>query len=427
MGFKPPGWQGPPPPDYAVLFGFACGVIGLIFVFFGGLAVLDGVARYVRKERLILGKTFLQCIFDKDKAAFQIPYDNIADIRLRYSRTDIIAAMRNDPALTSYVVAFIGIDLSKRKRKDTILNPGLEKFGFDLVIHDIYAMPLDELFEKLVKRWTKATQRGAAEQRDDALAYRRRHRIGQAVGYFVVGIFALNCCILPMVGLIAYPFVKRPAIQAPAPPAAPGMPPVGPGRVEAPPAAPITGDGKLDSLLADLDSGDLFKRRKAAEQLSKMEPNEHRATVAAKLAAMNDKDSVERIRAIGVWATPTEIPVLTQALDGSNPFVSEAALKYLGKLNDERCVAPVVRYLEKNQSEAAKQALRNMGAMAEPAVLPLLQHQSPFVALAAVDVLKDIGTEASIKPLQAFARDPKRFRAEEATKAVAAIKTRVGK
>jgi len=79
------------------------------------------------------------------------------------------------------------------------------------------------------------------------------------------------------------------------------------------PAENVTGDSQFDRLLADLENP--AKAQGAADKLAKMKPDENRARVAAKLAVLTDAGQNNFVRkaaiiALGVWATPQEIPAL---------------------------------------------------------------------------------------------------------------------
>src|SRR5262249_28269177 len=93
--------------------------------------------------------------------------------------------------------------------------------------------------------------------------------------------------------------------------------PKGTDEPKKPEPAKVTGDTALDKVLADMDSK--VARKAAADSLAKMSPNEPRALVAQKLAGLTESsDTFTRkaiFHALGVWATPAEVPVLIKALD----------------------------------------------------------------------------------------------------------------
>jgi HEAT repeat protein len=69
----------------------------------------------------------------------------------------------------------------------------------------------------------------------------------------------------------------------------------------------------------------------------------------------------------------------------------------------------------------AGQTLRQMGPMAEPDVLALLKESDVFLKQAAIQVLGDIGTDASVPALREAAAGGNIHLVEHAQKALAAI------
>ena len=206
-----------------------------------------------------------------------------------------------------------------------------------------------------------------------------------------------------------------------------------PGNGGANPAAANAGGGSdIDHLLADLGSGNDNSCRVAAEKLAAMKPDEHQAAVAQKLAGLvNTPNPFTRgavMQALGVWATPAEVPVLIQAINSNDRPTRRAALQNIGKLRDERTVAPVVSCLAQMETQdLAAAALRDMGPMAEKDVLGLLNDRNGFVRLDAIKVLKDIGTPASVPALQALASSDNIVLKGPAQEALAAINARTPK
>jgi HEAT repeat protein len=102
-----------------------------------------------------------------------------------------------------------------------------------------------------------------------------------------------------------------------------------------------------------------------------------------------------------------------------------AAVEALGKHPDQRGAEAVAQHMSSTQTRRqAGQALRSMGAAAEAAVAPLLDHADWIVKLEAVKILGDIGTEKSIAPLEAFRANSRSSGIGEAEKAIKAIRER---
>jgi hypothetical protein len=193
----------------------------------------------------------------------------------------------------------------------------------------------------------------------------------------------------------------------------------------------VTGDATLDRALAELASTDPLVSRGGADKLAAMRPDDHTdeqgAKVAQRLVKHADADDVFKrrsvVRALGQWGTANEVPALVKALDHPDVFTRLEALRHIGKFRDERALKAVVRcFVDQQTGGDAENALRKMGPMAEPEVLPLLADGNPhYLRRSVINLLRDIGTVQSVPALRAVAagNDFKR-QAEEALAAIAA-------
>jgi hypothetical protein len=219
------------------------------------------------------------------------------------------------------------------------------------------------------------------------------------------------------------PFVPPPGVDF-APPLVP--PPMQP---ELPPPR-VTGNADLDRILADMTGGDHFRRKAAVERLGGMTPpKEHRALIAQKLTeAAGDQDVFVRkaaVRALGRWATAKEIPTLIAALNHDDVFTRQEALNVIGTFRDKRTIAPVVECLRSIHTRSqAERALRDMGSMAEKAVLALLDDADVFVRQVGINMLRDIGTHQSVSALEREANGTNIFLRDPARAALQAIAAR---
>lgn len=151
-------------PDYLILILLALAafaLIGLCLLALGAALVFMYALSLYHKERLILGKTCLQCLFGATKANMQLPFDNIRKIAL---------GTKTEPNGVAY--PYIGIDLVDPTRDDTIINPvalksNRQDYGCDQIIFDDYELPLATFFDQLVARWKKATREADADEDDD--------------------------------------------------------------------------------------------------------------------------------------------------------------------------------------------------------------------------------------------------------------------
>jgi hypothetical protein len=191
----------------------------------------------------------------------------------------------------------------------------------------------------------------------------------------------------------------------------------------------VTLDGdELDKLLAALGSESTSQAGAAAMRLARAEPVEERRREVAEalepLLSGGGVAAVAAVEALGTWGSAEDVPRLIAMLEG-NMVVRQAAITALGKHPDERGAEAVAQHMSSTQTRRqAGQALRSMGAAAEAAVAPLLDHTDWIVRLEAAKILGAIGTEKSIAPLEAFRANSRGSGITEADKAIKAIRER---
>jgi hypothetical protein len=255
--------------------------------------------------------------------------------------------------------------------------------------------------------------------------------------WFVVGICGIT---LLAAGEVIREVVKPPLYPGwtPAPSAGPALaaggaaPPnqerAGPEKKSGPPK--VTGEAALDQALVDLEKGDSAVCQVAADKLAKLPPKqEYRALIAQKLAARaRDPNAQTRrsvIQALGVWGTANEVPTLIDCLNDTDFGNRGETLRIIGRFRDERTLAPVSRcFAESITRMDAGQAFRDMGSMAEKEVLTLLKSDDVFWRLDVINILKDIGTEASVPALQGLLAADNVHTNQAAKDALAAIARR---
>src|SRR5207244_4337218 len=99
---------------------------------------------------------------------------------------------------------------------------------------------------------------------------------------------------------------------------------------------------------------------------------------------------MQAVPALGVWGTAKELPVVLRTLEHKDVFTRRAALKIVGRFQDEKALAPVIHCFKDFQTRTdAATALRDLGAMAEKEVLALVDKDDVFLKQAAINVLKD--------------------------------------
>lgn len=184
--------------------------------------------------------------------------------------------------------------------------------------------------------------------------------------------------------------------------------PQNPEQKAEPPA--LTGDREMDQLLADLGGKNGGARDAAAKRLAARKPNQHRSIVAAKLAEVVPTSELwlrtPLIRALGVWGTAKEVPVLLDLLDDKDINTRNETLDALAKTRDERAVEPMIRCLAIFETTwHAEQALKAMGSVVEKNVLELLNQPNGKLRVPALRILEKIGTEQSIPTLEEASQD----------------------
>jgi hypothetical protein len=213
-----------------------------------------------------------------------------------------------------------------------------------------------------------------------------------------------------------------------------------------PPAESVR--NRAAAALDALRSGDAARQELAVMKLEKLPPHARREEVAAELLLLfsTPKSSHSTYKAFKRWAVPEQAEAI-KALVGQDGINIIEAFDVLGAIALDDAVQVARGYVTKDEHLAkddlaslsqaerlarlgqderteslAKQLLARLGAPAEKAVIEFLQDPDPKVRKVGVEVLKSIGTEASIEPLKALENDPN---ATEARRAVGIIQGRI--
>lgn len=179
--------------------------------------------------------------------------------------------------------------------------------------------------------------------------------------------------------------------------------------------------------LHHLKSTNQLKRAEAVRKLKETLPDERRAEVVKALEPLlNDANFFTRqdvIEALGVWGNKDAVPLLLNAMREKE--TRDTAMKALGRLKDERAVEPIVERLDDffDNHEAAE-ALKQMGPMAEQAVLARLNHHEFMMRMTVFDILKVIGTKKSLPSLEKASADQNIVIATTAKETIQAITAR---
>lgn len=221
--------------------------------------------------------------------------------------------------------------------------------------------------------------------------------------------------------------VERPATpQSPRP--APATRPVP--RPVAKPAPPTAAETEpISAALEGLKSDDLHQRKAALRKLqgTQVDPK-RRAEVAKAIAPMlSDSDGFARgdaLKTLVTWWTPEVVPDVIKVTQDSQFGVRWAAYDALGQMPDERSAKACAEGLAGQDQGKAKQALKALGPMAEPAVLKMLAGEDRKVVSAACEVLGEIGSAKGAAALQALANHKDFLVRTAATRALKKLRSR---
>ncbi len=184
-------------------------------------------------------------------------------------------------------------------------------------------------------------------------------------------------------------------------------------------------DDDVRKLLADLKVAD--KRRAAADRLAKGPANDRRDEVAKALGKLlNDREDSTRsvaCKALVVWGTADNVPALVKLTETDNIFLRSDAMRALGALKDERGAKAVAKVFPQDK-HAAGEALKSMGPVAEPYVLPLLEDRDTGVRIDACKILAAIGGAKSRDALETLSKSGRGGDAREAEKTLREIASR---
>jgi ribosomal protein S27E len=185
--------------------------------------------------------------------------------------------------------------------------------------------------------------------------------------------------------------------------------------------------------LADLDGTDANRRVGALQWLAKSQVDDKRKSEVSKsLNKLLDQPDCLRngdlVATLENWGTTENVPKLTQILDQSR-FGNPAAIRILGKMRDPDGIKAIARAILNplNHGEA-KRVLKEVGPLAEPAVIDVLIATNDIrTRLECIRLLGDIGTaKVSGTALQQLAqRSPQdRFLLQNIQQAQTAINAR---
>ncbi len=178
--------------------------------------------------------------------------------------------------------------------------------------------------------------------------------------------------------------------------------------------------------LIELKSSETHKKKQALDRLQRATPDGRVDQVVQAISPLLEDDDqflvVDAVKSLAVWRSPEAIPALIGRTRDNRHFVRSEAIKALGKYQDLQAAEAIVAVF-KEDGFAVEAALKEMGPVAEPAVIPLLRNPDADLRRKGCEVLKYIGGQETLKVMQALPADPDfgvRVSANECQKAIVA-------
>ncbi|MHB1558143.1 MAG: HEAT repeat domain-containing protein [Isosphaeraceae bacterium] len=174
------------------------------------------------------------------------------------------------------------------------------------------------------------------------------------------------------------------------------------------PEIPAGADGVTRSLI-ELKSSDPWKRRRALERLQGTNPDGRVDQVVAALIPQLEGDddglASEAARAMAVWRSPEAMTALIGRMSENRHFVRSDSIKALGKYKEIKAAEAVASVI-KDDIFATEEALKAMGEVAEPALIPQLRHPESMVRSQACKILGVIGGHETLAAMKSLPADP---------------------
>lgn len=187
-----------------------------------------------------------------------------------------------------------------------------------------------------------------------------------------------------------------------------------------------TQPAETDQVLQDLRSGDVPRVRNAVVRLRGMEPGPGREAIGAEVIKFLDFEPVRGSAVEAIkhgWFGHDQIPQLREAM----ARLEDRGFRYslaegISRMNDlEPETIEFLATLFNESPGDAVRVLRNVGPAAEPAILRYADSPQVEVRKTVCELLRDIGTEASLATLQKLAQDRDRGVADKAREAIREI------
>lgn len=166
-------------------------------------------------------------------------------------------------------------------------------------------------------------------------------------------------------------------------------------------------------LAAALETGNHFQRKKAADQLLRVNPADVSDANVREQIARGFKDLAfdersmrdEGIRGMVLWGGQHSLPLLIDLLERQRLRTPDSLFDALAQYRDPKAAEAVTRQLGNFfNHDAAVHSLRKMGPVAEPALIDVAPSNNSKISVAAVELLGEVGTSKSMRLLERAAK-----------------------
>ena len=174
------------------------------------------------------------------------------------------------------------------------------------------------------------------------------------------------------------------------------------------PKVPANADTVTKSL-ARLQSSDIFRKKDALNQLSRIRPNDRLKEVHGAVLPLlenDDEDVIKHaVRVLAVWQSPEAMAKLIDLVSDSRVFLRWDVIKSLGKYDDAKAAEALIDRL-KEDGHIVEGELRSMGSVAEQPLIALLRNPDDDLRRKACNILKFVGGSATLKAMSKIPPDP---------------------
>jgi HEAT repeat protein len=164
---------------------------------------------------------------------------------------------------------------------------------------------------------------------------------------------------------------------------------------------------RLPQLLEDLHAAG--KRQAALQEMLKSSGDPSKRMVVETLMAVlgdSDENVPDLLRLTGRWGKDDDIPFLATYLDAGDAENRQGALDGIAELHSKQAMEKLIAIWGPAQNDPkVREAVRRVGAAAEPALLELLGHPDKNVVEKICALLGDVGTRTAMQRLESLARD----------------------